>query len=83
MLITGLQSRLLSESNYSGDLLRIIDMEDFPNLEASGISLEIPRELLQLIRNVSDMESVMVGSFLYDSVTQLFSGNLPGRNEYV
>ena len=83
-----MRSTPLSEERTDENFLIAIDSADSENfLEGSAfsrMSLEIPYQLLELASNMSGVESianVSAGSFLYDKVAGLFSGNLPGQNQ--
>lgn len=82
LYILGVWSTQLSEED-DGNTLRSIDSASFSNRSSSsGMSIEIPYELLELATNMSGVVSianVTAGSFLYDNVAALFSGNLQNK----
>ena len=82
----GLQSKVLSEEDASGDFIIAIDSAELPPNNFTRMSLKIPRELLRLLLGDSGVESggagsVRLGSFVYNDMTGLFPGSLPGWEE--
>jgi hypothetical protein len=73
----------VSAENLHEDYLVAIDSKsaDFPENNFTKMSLMIPQELLSQLVSTGSDGSVRLGSFLYNNVSGLFPGNLPGRTE--
>ena len=61
--------------------LATIDSQEFDLLrESPRMSVEIPRSLLRMFRNMSAEGIVRVGSFVYEDIGGLFPAHLPGED---